>query len=68
MVPIPPPHDDEPHVDGFLSPDTNLLYFSDMPEIDPFDMFDADFDLDGIDACLEGNLALSHPTNFFHVA
>jgi hypothetical protein len=34
-----------------------------MPELDLFDMFDTNFDLDGIDAFLEGNLDLSFPTN-----
>ncbi|EXJ73418.1 uncharacterized protein A1O5_03178 [Cladophialophora psammophila CBS 110553] len=43
--------------------DPGFSYFSEMPELDPFEMFDPEFDLDVIDACLEGNLDLSFPTN-----
>jgi hypothetical protein len=32
-----------------------------MPQLDPFEMFDPGFDLNGIDACLEGNLDLGAP-------
>jgi len=45
------------------SQDLNPFIFNDMPELDLFDMFDTNFDLDGIDAFLEGNLDLSFPTN-----
>ena len=41
----------------------NPFLFTEMPGLDPFEMFGPDFDLDVIDACLEGNLDLAFPTN-----
>ena len=38
--------------------------FDSMANVDLFGMFDPAFDLDGFDACLEGNLNLSFPTTF----
>lgn len=38
--------------------------FGFTPDIDLFGMFDPAFDLDGFDACLEGNLNPAFPTNF----
>ena len=51
-LPAPSPHD--------LN---TLSAFNEMPGLDVFEMFDPSFDLDGIDACLEGNLDLSFPIN-----
>jgi hypothetical protein len=36
----------------------------DMQDFDVFELFDPNFDLDGIDACLGGNLDLSFHTSF----
>lgn len=38
--------------------------FDAVSDVDLFSMFDPTFDLNGIDACLEGNLDLSFPTHF----
>jgi hypothetical protein len=38
--------------------------FDSIADIDLFGMFDPAFDLDGFDACLEGNLNPSFPTYF----
>jgi hypothetical protein len=38
--------------------------FDAVSDLDLFGMFDPSFDLNGIDACLEGNLDLSFPTQF----
>ena len=35
-----------------------------ISDLDLFGMFDPAFDLNGVDACLEGNLNLSCPTHF----
>lgn len=37
---------------------------SGLPEMDPFSMFDPQFDLDAIDAFLEGNLDIAAPITF----
>jgi hypothetical protein len=42
--------------------DSSMFGFT--PDIDLFGMFDPAFDLDGFDACLEGNLNPAFPTNF----
>jgi hypothetical protein len=47
--------------DQSIAHDLNAFYFTDMADLDPFDMFDPTFDLHGIDACLEGNLDLAIP-------
>ncbi|KAF8866447.1 hypothetical protein BDZ45DRAFT_578322 [Acephala macrosclerotiorum] len=44
--------------------DVDLSVFGSIPDIDLFGMFDPAFDLDGFDACLEGNLNPAFPTNF----
>lgn len=36
--------------------DFDMYYFSGMPGLDPFEMFDPKFDLDSINSFLEGNL------------
>ena len=36
--------------------DVDPFYFTEMPNLEPFDMFDPEFDLNGVDAYLEGNL------------
>jgi hypothetical protein len=36
--------------------DFDIYYFSDMPGLDPFEMFDPKFNLESIDSFLEGNL------------
>ncbi len=46
-----------------LAQDFKPFLFTEVPELDPFEMFNPDFDLDVIDACLEGNLDLAFPTN-----
>lgn len=46
-----------------LEDPNNLFPFDEMSGLDVFEMFDPDFDLDGIDAFLEGNLDLSFPAN-----
>ena len=46
-----------------LQDPSNLFSFDEMSGLDVFKMFDPDFDLDGIDAFLEGNLDLSFPAN-----
>ena len=46
-----------------LQEPSNLFSFGEMSGLDIFEMFDPDFDLDGIDAFLEGNLDLSFPAN-----
>jgi hypothetical protein len=38
--------------------------FDPINEVDLFEMFDPAFDLDGFDACLEGNLNPAFPTSF----
>jgi hypothetical protein len=38
--------------------------FDSMADIDLFGMFDPAFDLDGFDACLEGNLNPAFPNPF----
>jgi hypothetical protein len=38
--------------------------FDNLADIDLFGMFDPAFDLDGLDACLEGNLNPAFPTSF----
>jgi len=45
-------------------PDFDPLSYGFPTDLDPFDMFDPAFDLDGIDAILQGNLDLSFPTQF----
>ena len=42
----------------------DLSVFDAVSDVDLFGMFDPRFDLNGIDACLEGNLDLSFPTHF----
>ena len=49
-----------------LPPDFDLSMFDSVSDIDVFDYFDPDFDLEGIDACLQGNLDLSFPTTLQH--
>ncbi|KAE8452197.1 hypothetical protein EG329_001664 [Mollisiaceae sp. DMI_Dod_QoI] len=44
--------------------DVDPSMFGSLPDIDIFGMFDPAFDLDGFDACLEGNLNPAFPTNF----
>lgn len=44
--------------------DMEPSFFGDIPDIDLFGMFNPAFDLDGFDACLEGNLNPAFPTNF----
>lgn len=43
--------------------DFNPSVFTEMPDLDVFGMFDPNFDLNAIDACLQGNVDLSFPTN-----
>jgi hypothetical protein len=38
---------------------------SDVPAMDPFAMFDPNFDLNAIDACLEQNLDLGVPMSLY---
>lgn len=66
------PEETEPLPSGFNSSlggntiplqDFNPSMFNEMPDFDVFGMFDPNFDLDAIDACLQGNLGLSFPTN-----
>jgi hypothetical protein len=45
-------------------PDFDLSNFDSISDMDPFGMFDPTFDLDSLDALLEGNLDLSFPTHF----
>ncbi|KUJ22504.1 uncharacterized protein LY89DRAFT_664320 [Mollisia scopiformis] len=44
--------------------DVDPSIFESISDIDLFGMFDPAFDLDGFDACLEGNLNPALPTNF----
>lgn len=46
-----------------IDQDYDSFNFQSIPEFDLFDMFDPEFDLDTIDACLEQNLDLGIPTN-----
>lgn len=46
-----------------LQDPNNLFSFNEMPGLNVFEMFDPNFDLDGIDAVLEGSLDLSSPIN-----
>ena len=46
-----------------LEDPSSIFSFDEMSGLDVFEMFDPDFDLDGIDAFLEGNLDLSFPAN-----
>lgn len=41
--------------------DFSPFYFTEMPQLDPFKMFDPGFDLNGADTCFEGNLDLGAP-------
>ncbi|EPE32905.1 hypothetical protein GLAREA_05917 [Glarea lozoyensis ATCC 20868] len=60
-IPTPPNPNPNPH----LTPPTfNPSMFDSLTDIDLFDMFDPNFDLNGIDAALQGNLDLSFPTEF----
>jgi len=59
--PVQPSHDN-----CMPNQDPNPFCFTEMPEIDPFEMFDPTFDLDGIDACLEGSLDLSIPMELLY--
>lgn len=45
-------------------PDFDPAMFDYLTDVDLFDMFDPNFDLNGIDAALQGNLDLSFPTQF----
>lgn len=45
-------------------PDFDPSIFDSISDMDPFGMFDPTFDLDSLDALLEGNLDLSFPTHF----
>lgn len=53
-------------VSNFYFPpqDFDPSIFDVVSDVDLFDMFDPTFDLNGIDACLQGNLDLSFPTHF----
>ena len=44
--------------------DFDLSVFDAINDVDLFGMFDPAFDLDGFDACLEGNLNPAFPTGF----
>ena len=44
--------------------DFDLSVFDPINDVDLFGMFDPAFDLDGFDACLEGNLNPAFPTGF----
>jgi hypothetical protein len=44
--------------------DFDLSVFGSINDVDLFGMFDPAFDLDGFDACLEGNLNPAFPTSF----
>lgn len=44
--------------------DLNPFYFTEMPLLDPFEMFDPEFDLNDVDACLENNLDLTAPMHW----
>ena len=46
-----------------LQDPSNLFSFDEMLGLDVFEFFDPDFDLDSIDAFLEGNLDLSFLAN-----
>jgi hypothetical protein len=45
-------------------PEFDPSLFDSISDLDLFRMFDPSFDLNSIDACLEGNLDLSFPTAF----
>lgn len=47
-----------------ISTQFDPLLFDSMADIDLFGMFDPAFDLDGFDACLEGNLNPAFPNPF----
>jgi hypothetical protein len=44
--------------------DFDLSIFDSINDVDLFGMFDPAFDLDGFDACLEGNLNPAFPASF----
>jgi hypothetical protein len=44
--------------------DFDLSIFDSIDDVDLFGMFDPAFDLDGFDACLEGNLNPAFPASF----
>lgn len=46
-------------------PNEDTFNFGDLLDVDPFEMFDPTFNLDDIDACLEGNLELAMPMNIY---
>jgi hypothetical protein len=50
--------------DGWIIQDKTLLSSGESTDKDLFDLFDTDFDLENIDACLVDNLDLSVPTYF----
>jgi hypothetical protein len=53
-------------MNGLLAPiqDFDPSIFDSLTDVDLFDMFDPTFDLNGVDAALQGNLDLSFPTQF----
>ena len=52
------------HTPSQMMHEVESSMFGFTPDIDLFGMFDPAFDLDGFDACLEGNLNPAFPTNF----
>lgn len=49
---------------SLLTQESDPSFYVDLPDLDVFGLFDPNFNLDGIDAYLEGNLNLTYPTNF----
>ena len=49
---------------SLLTQESDPSFYVDLPDLDVFGLFDPNFNLDGIDAYLEGNLNLTCPTNF----
>lgn len=41
--------------------DLDPFYFTEMPHLDPFEMFDPDFELGNMDAFITGNLDMGGP-------
>ncbi|KAJ4295104.1 hypothetical protein N0V90_007113 [Kalmusia sp. IMI 367209] len=52
----------QPPLERFCHADK--FFTSGLPEMDPFDMLDPQFDLDGMDAFWEGNIDLAAPVAF----
>lgn len=51
--------DDEQNLHSVDEP--SPFYFNEMPNFDPFEMFDPNFDLDGVDTYLDGHLDFTFP-------